>query len=207
MKIRILISIGIVPFFLTGCLSVPPQGGAPQTYNLQPALSPIIPLQIYVQDTRPVLEIEKKPTTDYLYSGAVFNAEDGAETVRMDLRNMVITFGGTQNAESVLEAPTNGVAILFNLEHWYSKTALKPTTSPIIVMGAFGGDITLESDGKILAVTQIEAQGTPTVIDSYTPQLVTRGMENTANSAQQKGYAQIMSFLQKNWAILGSSNQ
>ena len=211
MKARLAIIPLSLALLLTGCVITPaPRQGTMPTWRLQPPLNPDVALQIYVQDARPAVEIEKKPSTDYLYSGTLFAVDGNALTVGMALRDLIVKYGGARNIHLADTTPSDGTAIVFTLEHWYSRTELKPEKPPIFVTGEFSGTLAIKRDGKVLATQQIRAVGTPSVVDTYiifdsekrqTPGLIVKAMERTANFSEQKGYAEIMNVLQDDWHL------
>ena len=183
-------------------------------WQLRPPLNPNTVLQIYVEDARPSTETEKEPSTHYLYSGAVFSTEKNVETIAKALRGVTAKFGGAQNIQLVDRLPSNGLAVIFTLEHWYSRTARRPQRAPIIVDGEFAGTVALQRDGRALATRRIEAKGDPSVLDTYivferekreTQQLIVNAMEQTANSSEQKGYLELLNFFQANRQLFASS--
>jgi hypothetical protein len=214
MKNRLRIAVATFTLLLAGCVAPTPSEPTVARWHLEPQLSSAKELQIYVNDSRPVVEREKDPSTAFLYTGALFAADKSAETVAMDLGAMAVKFGGAQNYQLASSIPTNGPVIIFTLEHWYSRTALNPKSFPVVVEGEFSGTIVLQRNGTALDSRHVEAKGIPTVVDSdinsesdkrETQKLIARAMEKTANSSQQRAYSKIMDFFQETWNGLSSS--
>jgi len=84
------------------------------------------------------------------------------------------------------------------------------------VTGSFDGSLELVRNGSFLASTPIHADGTTSVVDmtiiferekKQTPKLIWDAMLNTANSAEQAGYLEIMNSLEKNWHMFSKPKQ
>jgi hypothetical protein len=211
----------VVILFLTGCLK------SPNIINstlssldlkptiqkdekaLGPCLPPNVPVKIYVEDKRPKVETEKVPTTDFVYSGALFNLENNRSDISEDLGQMAIKFGGAKIYQIVNEMPKQGPAIILILENWYSKIPkIQENKSYITVYGVFAGEVMMKYDDAILASTNFKEEGLPTIVSTYikkekekqeTPTLIWNAMLAKANSAQQKAYLDVFDFLEQNW--------
>ena len=214
MKRSIIVVSCFLALIIGGCAvpDRPRQTSKPtMSWHFKPQLSVLTPLQLYVQDTRPSDELASPPSAEYLYSGSIFAVQGNAKTIAEDLGTMAVRFGGAQVTQLVETSPPHGPAISFTLEHWYSRTELKPKKAPLVIRGSFSGVVMLLLDGQVLASRRIQTEGVPSVVDMYivfdsekreTPRMIRTGMERTANSSQQQGYAEIASFLQENWHLL-----
>ena len=215
MKINVVIAVAVI---LSGCATPPQQQHEipSTTYRLNPPLDPGKALQVFVEDVRPRVEIEKEPTTDFLYSGSLFSVEGNAKTVAQAIVALVIKFGGTTEACASATNPASGAVIVFRLEHWYSRMARKAEKPPLVVNGQFSGNLILQRDGNEMANRHITANGTPSIVDTYissegekrqTPGLIAKAMEQTANSAEQGGYREIIKYLQETWPRFAEANR
>lgn len=195
---------------LCGCVAPNDTRRPVRSWRLQPTLSQSTALQIYVEDCRPVVERERVPSTDYFYTGFFGAVDENARTISSDLTELVKRFGGASTYQLLTNVPTNGRAIILRLDHWYARAERNPKKALIVIQGEFAGTMTLQWDSQVLAAKQIQAAGTPTVVDrtrfpwetDKTPDMVAKGMRNTANSGQQKAYYQVMDFLQDAWPLL-----
>jgi hypothetical protein len=199
-----------IPLILVGCFAPASHEAPSSTWHLRPPLDPSATLHVYVVESRPAVELEKQPSSDYLYSGALFATEGNARTVAAALGGLSMKFGGATRFQITSQPPSAGPAVVFALEHWYSRTLLKPEKAPILVDGEFSGALTLQRDGRVLASRQVKAQASA-LVDTYivferekreTPRLLAKAMEQCANNAEQKGYAEVMNFFQQSWSAL-----
>lgn len=207
------VAIAAALALLLGCVRTtpPPREVSAANYRLRPAFDPGATVQVFVEDDRPHLETEREPSTDFVYSGALFAAEGNAKTVADGISQIIVKFGGAPNARISGIDPASGPAIVFKLEHWYSRYSRAPRKSDksvVLVEGQFSGTVILKRDGKPVATRQITAVGTPSAVDMYvvfdrekrqTAGLFAKAMERTANSAEQNGYREIAKFLQEAW--------
>ena len=208
MNTRTFFAAAFVSLLLAGCVSTTGRKPQKASWRLVPELDPATPLQIYVQDRRPAVELEKTPSTGHVYSGAVFNVQGDAVTVATGLQDLADRFGGAQNIQLAAALPARGPALVFTLDHWYSKAPINLDKPPLTIHGEFSGTIALYRDGRMLASRHISAKGEPSVVGpqivfdrqrSQTPRVIAGAMERTANSSQQKAYEDIMKFLQPAW--------
>ncbi|NLX24747.1 MAG: hypothetical protein GXY61_02135 [Lentisphaerae bacterium] len=194
----------IVATCFWGCVNSSQDHLAPLT----PMLPQESPVAIVATDNRPQTEIEKTPSGEYLYSGALFAIEGNEKTVATDIANIVHFYGGAKHAYPTTAIPETGPAILFEINHWYSRTLINPEKAPLVVTGHYAGVLKMYYDGKVVATENVEADGETSIIDTYivfekekeeTPKLIWDAMLHTANSAQQNGYVAIHAALLKNW--------
>jgi hypothetical protein len=206
------LAIAVIFLCCGGCAVTPaPRERAQTGYRFSPQLPVTTPIQVFVVDKRPTVELEKAASTGYLYSGNLFAVEGNAKTVATDIGKYSVQFGGAQRFEVVEKIPSRGPAISFQLEHWYSRMPRKPEKTPILVTGTFGGTLTLYRDGKLLSSRTFQVEGTKTFLDTYivfesekkqTPKLIWNAMLQAANSAQQAGYRELFGILQQTWPVL-----
>lgn len=206
MNIRLLIIYALALLCLTGCTTTPKSGTRHNSLaSLSPKLSSAV--AVAVRDNRPLVEKEKSPSTEYIYSGALFAVDGNEKTVAADLSNLITQYEGAPKAYSTPEIPTQGPAVLFEINHWYSRAPLKTDKSVIVVTGEFSGVLSLYRDGKIIASFTTSAKGNPGVVDTLAfgkkeiSNLIWNTMLNTANSAQQNGYSKLHSQLLGHWHV------
>jgi len=206
MNIRLLIIYVLVLLSVTGCVATARSGTRHSSLtSLSPKLSSEV--AVAVRDKRPLVEKEKKPSTEYLYSGALFAVDGNEKTVATDLSNLIMQYEGASKAYATPEIPTQGLAVLFEMNHWYSRAPLKSDKSVIVVTGEFAGVITLYRDGKIIATFTTSVEGDSGVVDTLSigkkeiSNLIWNAMLNTANSAQQNGYSKLHSQLLGHWHV------
>jgi len=206
MNTRFIIIYVLVLLCVTGCASTLKSG---TRHNSLPSLSPKLSsaVAVAVRDNRPLVEKEKDPSTEYLYSGALFSVDGNEKTVATDLSTLIMQYEGASKAYATPEIPTQGPAVLFEMNHWYSRAPLQTDKSVIVVTGEFAGVITLYRDGKIIATFTTSANGDSGVVDTLAigkkeiSKLIWNAMLNTANSAQQNGYTKLHSQLLGHWHV------
>ena len=203
---RLLTNYVLVLLCVTGCVVTPRSGTRHSSLaSLAPKLDSAV--AVAVRDNRPLVEKEKNPSTGYLYSGALFAVEGNEKTVATDLCNLITQYEGARKAYVTPELPTQGPALLFEMNHWYSRAPLKPDTSVIVVTGEFSGVITLYRDAKIIATFTTSAEGNSGIVDSLaigkkdSSNMIWNAMLNTANSALQNGYSKLHSQLLGHWHL------
>jgi hypothetical protein len=211
MNLRLIFAKILVALCVAGCAITPqPITQRNRPAPLSPQLSPDVAMSVIVRDKRPLVEKEKKPSTEYLYSGALFAVEGNEKTVATDLSNLIMQCGGAHKAYATAELPTQGPALLFEMTHWYSRTPLKADKSLIFVTGEFCGTLSLYRDGKAVASVTSFAKSIPGVVDTTAfpwenndnSKLIWKAMMRTANSAQQNGYSAIHAALLEHWHLL-----
>jgi len=199
---------------LAGCASLKFQPSPQRTglAPLTPPLNPSVAMAVIVQDKRPLVETEKKPSTQFRYSGSLFAVEGNEKTVATDLSNLIVQCGGASKAYPARSVPPHGPALVFEMTHWYSRAPLKPDKTLILVTGEFGGSLSLYRDGKAVVSIEISAKGVPGMIDTTefawqdneNSKLIWNAMMNMANSAQQNGYSAVHRALLEHWHLLSN---
>lgn len=194
---------------LCGCIASHNVRQALPSWKLQPGLNPGTVLQLYVEDGRPVVEREREPSTDYVYTGNFGSVDSNARDIAADFSDLIQRYSGASTTRIVSNPPSSGWAIVFKLEHWFARVERNPKGAQVIIQGEFAGKMSLQRDGQILATRQFHTNGVPTVVDrtkyyweaDKTPVMVKNGMANTANSSQQRAYYQMLDFWQESWPL------
>jgi len=211
MKIAKIIAVPALVICVGGCATTGQYVADRRPAPLSPTLPPSVSVAVVAKDVRPKLETEKEPSGEYLYSGALFAVEGNEKTVATDISNIIMQYRGAQRAHPAAEIPKTGPAVLFQIDHWYSRTLRNPEKGPMFVTGQFTGVLVLYLDGEVAATENVAADGITTVIDTFivferekkeTPKLIWDGMLSTANSSQQNGYTALHAALLKNWGLL-----